>query len=317
MIHAIDHNAIRRRSFFHILHSLLLLAGMVCLLSLLAWIFAGPSGMWWVFIIGLVSFALSPKLSPQIIMRWHGGRPLSPSKAPHLYKLIQELARRAGLSHLPSLYIVPNQDLNAFTTGSREEAAIAMTAGLVQSLNRRELAAVLAHEVSHLKNNDLWILNLSGMVGRVTGFLSMGGQVLLIINLPLMLVSNHHFPWAGILLLVLAPSVSMLLQLAVSRSREFGADLAAAELTGDPESLALALAKIDGYRTRWSSHTLFRNYRRLMPSMMQSHPQTKERIERLLSLSVSEQPLSFTDEIRGLRDEPHSLLGWRLNRSWR
>ena len=308
----IDRKAVLRQKVGHFAHSFVLLAGMALLLGLLAWIFAGPSGLWLVFIAGLVSVGLGRRISPRLIMKWHAARSISPQSAPFLYAVTRELARQANLPATPQLYLIPERGLNAFTIGRRDDAGIAMTGGLIQSLSRRELKAVLAHEISHLKNNDLWLMNLSGILGRVTAFLSMLGQFLLIINLPLMLVSNHHLPWAGILVLIFAPTLSMLLQLAVSRSREFSADIGAVELTADPVGLADALSKIEGHRRRWPGPIIFAGYRRMPLSMLLSHPQTEERIRRLISLTASSQPSNFTDELRELRGRPLPISQRRL-----
>ena len=172
----IDYKILVKNKINHFWQSIILLSGMVTLLSLLGWIFAGHSGVWWIMAAGVVSLILSPKISPHAIMKWHAAGRLPPQNAPFLCTTVGELARRAGLPNAPTVYIVPHRGLNAFTTGSRDNAAIAVTAGLIQTLDRREMAAVLAHEVSHLKNNDLWIMNLSVILGRVTGFFSMIGQ---------------------------------------------------------------------------------------------------------------------------------------------
>ncbi len=149
------------------LHSLMLLVGMALLLGLLGWIFAGPSGIRWAVIITVISMIISPHLSPGVILRWYAAKPLIPHQAPDLYAALQELAQRAGLPRLPVIYYVPTKILNAFTTGSSDNAAIALTDGLLNTLSMRELNAVIAHEVAHLKNNDLWIMNLSDTISRV------------------------------------------------------------------------------------------------------------------------------------------------------
>jgi heat shock protein HtpX len=149
----------------------------------------------------------------------------------------------------------------------------------------RELNAVIAHEVAHLKNNDLWIMNLSDTISRVMSFFSMSGQFLLFLNLPLLLASGHRVSWAGILVLLFAPTVGVLLQLALSRTREFDADLDAALLTGDPEGLASALSKMERHQGGWLGRVLFPGYHERQPSILRTHPQTQERIDRLLALS--------------------------------
>ncbi|KGO32731.1 hypothetical protein JT06_18785 [Desulfobulbus sp. Tol-SR] len=267
------------------LHSLMLLAGMALLLGLLGWIFAGPSGIRWAVIITVISLIISPHLSPKVILRWYAAKPLIPHQAPDLYAALQELAQRAGLPRFPVIYYVPTKMLNAFTTGSPDNAAIALTDGLLNTLSMREVNAVMAHEVAHLKNNDLWIMNLSDTISRVTSFFSMSGQLLLFLNLPLLLASGHHVSWVGILVLIFAPTIGVLLQLALSRTREFDADLDAALLTGDPEGLASALAKMKRHQGGWLARVFFPGYHERQPSILRTHPQTQERIDRLLALS--------------------------------
>jgi len=267
------------------LHSLMLLAGMALLLGLLGWIFAGPVGIRWATIITIVSLVISPHLSPRIILRWYAAKPISYQEAPALYSVLRELSQRAKLQNTPTLYYVPTKILNAFTTGSRSNAAIAITDGLLNTLSMRELASVIAHEVGHLKNNDLWIMNLSDTISRVTSFFSMSAQLLVFMNLPLLLTSGHHISWTGILVLICAPTITVLLQLALSRTREFDADLDAAMLTGDPEGLASALAKMERYQGGWMARIFFPGHREPQPSILRTHPQTQERIKRLLDLS--------------------------------
>jgi heat shock protein HtpX len=267
------------------LHSVELLGGMTLLLGLLGWIFAGPAGICWATIITIVSLVISPHLSPRVILRWYSAKPISYKEAPALYSVLRELSQRAKLESTPVLYYVPSKILNAFTTGNRSNAAIAITDGLLNTLSMRELTAVIAHEVGHLKNNDLWIMNLSDTISRITSFLSMSGQVLVFMNLPLLLTSGHHISWTGILVLIFAPTITMFLQLALSRTREFDADLDAAMLTGDPEGLASALAKMERYQGGWMARIFLPGHREPQPSVLRTHPHTQERIKRLLDIS--------------------------------
>lgn len=269
----------------NMLHSTALLGGMVLLLALLGWLFAGTAGLWWIILIGAASLILSPKIPLQVLLRWHKASQLTPDAAPKIYAAIQALTLRAELPKMPALYYIRSNEMNALTVGNRDNAAVALTEGLLRNLNVRELVAVMAHEISHLKNNDLWILNLSGTMGRITSMLSMAGQFLFIFNLPLYFVTGSHLPWVGILALIMAPYMSIILQLAVSRAREFDADLTAATLTGDTKSLATALAKIEKHQTGMLAGLFIPGYRKSAPSILRTHPRTEERIRRLLSLS--------------------------------
>ncbi|WP_455386119.1 zinc metalloprotease HtpX, partial [Acidihalobacter prosperus] len=179
---------------------------------------------------------------------------------------------------------VPTPVLNAFSVGRRSDAAIGLSDGLLHRLPSRELAGVLAHEISHIRHNDVWVMTLADILGQITRTLSLLGQLLLLLNLPLILLAEAHVPWSAILLLIAAPWLSILLQLGLSRSREFSADLGAVELTTDPEGLAQALMRLEtqqptpfGQRARMRSE----------PSLLRSHPVTEQRIARLHELAHS------------------------------
>lgn len=283
----------RRTNF---LQALLLLGGMGLLLALLGWLLGGVSMMLFTAGAGLVLLWLAPRVSPHWVLRMHGAVPLAPDQAPELYELMRELAQRARLSHLPQLYFVPTRALNAFTVGDRAHSAVAVSRGLLQRLNGRELAGVLAHELSHLRNNDIRLMGLADLAGRLTGALSTVGQVLVLVNLPLVLLGEAHIPWLAILLLIFAPVVSTLLQLALSRTREFDADLGAALLTGDPEGLASALAKLEHHSRGVFEHIFLPSRRAPEPSMLRTHPATEARIQRLRALTPPAPPLDWRPE---------------------
>lgn len=266
-------------------HAIALVGAMVSLLSFLGWVLAGADGLVWALLICIGLFIISPTLSPHWILRLYGARPLSFHRAPRLYAALRTLAVRAALPHLPPLYYVPSRAMNAFAVGSRDNAGIALTDGLIQTLNMREINGVLAHEVSHLRHNDLWVLNIANIIGRVTAFLSLAGQLLLFINLPLWWVSGQHISWVAIVVLILSPTLVTILQLALSRTQEFNADLSAAELTGDPEGLASALLKIEQRNAGFFSRIILHRYRRAQPPTLRTHPETQERVRRLLNLS--------------------------------
>ncbi len=281
----VDNNRWSGQKLKNGLHTVILLLGMLLLSSLMGWFFAGTTGMVWVLVATTMSVVLSPRLTPRWIRRRFGARTLEPWQALPLHTNLRELTRRAGLPVVPTLVYLPTRDLSAFTTGSRGDAVIALSDGLLRSLNNRELAAVMAHEISHLTNNDLWIMNVSATFNQVTSILSTIGQVLLFLNLPLILLSGHYFPWIGILLLILAPSMAMLLQLALSRTRELNADLGAATLTGDPQGLASALLKIEQDRRSWLGRLSLMGHGSAYDALWRTHPPTRERINRLMDVS--------------------------------
>lgn len=287
------------------MHSVALLGAMVFQLSLLGWIFAGADGLIWALLISIGLLIIGPGISPRLVLRLYGAKPLSPQRAPGLYAIVRDLAAQAALSRIPMLYYVPSEAMNAFAAGSRNNAAIAVTDGLLKTLDTREINAVLAHEISHLRHNDLWILNISNIVGRVTALFSLTGQVLLLLNLPLWLVSGLHISWLAILVLIMAPTITTLLQLALSRTREFNADLSAAELTGDPRGLATALLKIDRRNAGLLSRILVPGYSSRQPSILRTHPHTGERVNRLLKLSEENPAMPSSRRDRNAADPPH------------
>jgi heat shock protein HtpX len=226
----------------------------------------------------------NPTLSPWLVMRLYRASLIRPDHSPALWSVLSSLAQRAGLPVAPQLYYVPSQTLNAFAVGTRQQAAIAVTDGLLRQMDMRQLAGVLAHEISHIRNNDLWVMGLADMFSRATRLLSLLGQVLLLLYLPLILFSIVSINWFAIAMLVFAPSLSALAQLALSRTREYDADLNAARLTGDPDGLAGALAKIEHAQGGWWERIFMPGRKEPQPSLLRTHPQTEKRISRLMAL---------------------------------
>jgi heat shock protein HtpX len=143
---------------------------------------------------------------------------------------------------------------------------------------------VLAHEVAHVMNRDLWLMALADTVSRLTSLLSNLGLALLVLNLPLILAGRTVVPWTTVALLVFAPTAASLLQLALSRAREFDADLDGARLTGDPAGLASALAKLERRQGRFWEEVILPGRRMPDPSLLRTHPPSRERVQRLLAL---------------------------------
>ena len=268
----------------NLIHSALLLGGMALLMSFLGWLTAGKDGVVWAIIIGAVILFISPRFSPTTVLKLYGARPLARSEVPALHALVERLSERAALPHGPGLYYVRSRILNAFSVGNKKRSAIALTDGLLRTLSLRELTGVLAHEISHIRHNDMWVMGLADIVSRITSFFSILGQILLLISLPFFLMGRFTVAWLPILILIFAPTLSALMQLALSRSREFDADLEGAELSGDPVGLASALEKMERYQGGLLERIFMPGRREPHPSLLRSHPRTEERIRRLLSL---------------------------------
>ncbi len=281
----------RRHRLLNALQSLLLLGAMTAILSGLGWVVAGGSGVLWALVGGVVLVLFNPGFSPRLILHMYGARRIGPRHAPELHSLLVTLAARAELPAAPHLYYVPSRMLNAFAVGTRANSAVAITDALVRALTPRELAGVLAHEVSHVRHNDMWVMGLADLFSRMTSVFSSFGQLLLLLNLPLLLFSQYSVSWTAILILVFAPTLSALMQLALSRTREYDADLGAAELTGDPRGLAMALEKMERYQGRFLEQIFFPGRRVPDPSLLRTHPPTEERIRRLLELAPGTTPI--------------------------
>ncbi len=266
------------------LQSLVLLAVLAGFLALLGWLLWGVDGIVMLLGMGVVGVLFNPALSPRLVMRLYGASPIGPDQLPALWTAVERLGERAGLPARPELYYVPSRMINAFAVGTRGRSAIAVTDGLLRGLALREIVGVLAHEISHVRSNDLWVMGLADMFSRTTSMLSLLGQVLLLLNLPLILFSDVSINWFAIALLVFAPNLSALAQLALSRAREYHADLNGARLTGDPEGLARALDKIERIQGGWMERIFMPGRRLPDPSLLRSHPQTRERIARLMAL---------------------------------
>lgn len=287
----------RRHKTTNRLQSLLLLVAMALLLSLCGWLVAGPEGIGWAVVVGVLSLIFSPRLSPRLVLRLFGARRLSRAEAPRLFEVVEALARRAELPVVPQLHYIASPMLNAFTVGSREEPAVAITDGLMRDLTLRELAGVLAHEISHIRNNDLWVMGLADLLASLTRFMALFGTVLLFFNLPILVTQTGEVPWLLILILTAAPTAGLLLQLALSRTREFDADLDAAHLCGDPEGLASALVRIEQRQGRFWEGLMPGRRGRGGPSLLRTHPETQERVRRLLELSVPPPVLPRWEEL--------------------
>ncbi len=274
----------RRHEFRNAIHSLLLMGTMIALGSVLGWLIWGLFGVFLTAITAVVMVLIGMRMSPRLVLRMYRARRLTEYEAPTLIGMVSQLSQHAGLSIMPDLYYIPSSIANAFTVGSGDEAAIAVTDGLLRSFNLRELKGVLAHEISHVAGNDGYVMGLADSVSQLVNIMSWIGQILLLINLPLFLMGPYQIPWLLIILLIFAPTISSLLQLALSRTREYEADLDAARLTGDPRGLASGLAKLERLSSNWFERIFLPGRRVPDPSLLRTHPPTEERIRRLLEL---------------------------------
>jgi heat shock protein HtpX len=275
-------------------HRLLNLAQSALLLGLMAaiaWVsvtaILGPETGAMVALGMVAGLILAPDLSRRMILSAYQAQRLTGRDAPGLVGALAELAHRAGLPRAPALYRVPSSLPNAFAMGTPEDSAICVTDGLLGLLDGRELAGVLAHEVGHIANRDLWIMGVADVMSRLVSLASWIGQFLLLLNLPLLMTGLVHVPWPVVALLIFAPTLMALVQLGLSRTREYDADRAAADLTGDPEGLILALGKLERRVGRFWEDIFLPGRRIPEPSLLRTHPPVESRIARLRALAPS------------------------------
>ncbi len=292
----------RREAHKHrnLVQSILLVGAIGLILLVSAALIWSWTGAFFALVTVLVLGAFGPRVSPETVMRLYRARPVDPRHGSQLSHIVEVLADRAELPAHPRLYVVPSMTLNAFATGRPDNAAIAVTEGLLRRLSLREVAGVLAHEMSHIRNNDLFVMSLADAMTRFTQVMSYLALFLALLNLPSLLFGGPAFPWFAILLLYLAPTASSLLQLGLSRTREFDADLEGAGLTGDPLGLASALRSLERHEGRFWEDLMFPVPTRRIPqpSVLRSHPNTEERIARLIELQSQPQarPITVAEE---------------------
>jgi heat shock protein HtpX len=259
--------------------------------------FAGSQGLVWATGLVLVMNGLSYWFSDRIALALNGAQPVSREQLPEVYEIVEELAARAEIP-VPRVFVIPAAAPNAFATGRNpKHAAVAVTEGILQILDRRELRGVLAHELSHVVNRDTLISTVAGTLAGVVSYLARAifwfGGAFLTGGGDRDRRRGNGLAELG--MAIVAPLVALLLQMAVSRSREFGADESGAALAGDPDALASALAKLERGVQRYpgeaapaTSHLFIVNplSAGAFRALFSTHPPTEERIRRLREMSV-------------------------------
>jgi heat shock protein HtpX len=274
----------------------MLLAALTALFMGLGYIFGGSGGAMIALIVAAGMNLFTFWNADSIVLRMHNAREVDERTAPEFYNLVADLARRAQLP-MPRVYLVESANPNAFATGRNpENAAVAATTGLLDRLNREEVAAVMAHELGHVKNRDTLIMT---MVATIAGAISM------IANFGLFFGhigggngENRPNPIAAMTAVFMAPFAAMIVQMAISRTREFGADKAGAEISGNPRALASALAKIAGPAQTVPSAASERNPAAaqlyIVPTavsdLFSTHPATEKRIAALMAMEGTSAP---------------------------
>lgn len=266
-------------------HALVLLLGFVVLVTIPTMLLWGVAGLIAALVLIAVVWPLAARMPPEAVMRLYKATP-APRDDSQLSSLVDVLAHRAELPRRPDLYVIPSMTLNAFAAGSRDHSAIAVTEGLLRRLTLAETAGVLAHEMAHIRNNDLLVMGLADVITRLLQLMSYAALGLALYNGLAFFTGEDMISWWAVLFLYLAPALSSLLQLGLSRAREFQADADAAALTGDPAGLASALRRLETYTGHFWEDLMFPVPARRVPhpSLLRSHPETEERIARLLAL---------------------------------
>lgn len=275
----------RRSRALNTVHTWLLAAGSLSILAVCAWAFGGIAALVYALVIGAVSMVAMRRVSPRLVLSMYKARPVSRAQFPQGIAVLEELARRAGLPAVPTLHVVPSRMMNAFAVGRRDDSAIAITDALARRMSLRELTAILAHEISHIAHEDVKVMAFADMVSRFTSVMSTVGLLSLVLNVFVFAGGYQaQVPWLAVIVLLAAPTVGGLLQMALSRTREYDADLGAVMLTGDPEGLAAALVKLERVQGRLWESLMLPGGRTPDPSVLRTHPPTEERVRRLMAL---------------------------------
>jgi heat shock protein HtpX len=284
----------------------IIMAALFSILISIAWLFAGKTGILLLCIAGVPALIFGGAQAGWLVLRMYRAKQLTTRSAPDLLALVAELSRRAELPNIPALFYIPSTDPLAFSVGFEKNGAIALSDGLIRLLSWREVIGVVAHEVSHIAGSDIRVMGIADVASRMVSAISLAGQILLIFNLPLYILNEASLPLLPLFIMMLAPLIMTLLQLALSRSREYEADRFAARLTGDPLGLASALERLGKFQ-HLQLRRLFIPYGKVeVPSVLRTHPGTNKRIERLVDLAQERESESGISDIRF--ETPYQIL---------
>jgi heat shock protein HtpX len=273
----------------------LLLAVLTVLLVLIGGAIGGQQGMLVAFFFALVMNLATYWFSDKIVLAMYRAQPIEESQAPALYRIVRTLATRAAIP-MPRVYLIPSEAPNAFATGRNpQHAAVAVTEGIMRILDAEELEGVLAHELSHVKNRDVLIATMAATLAGAITYLAHMAQWAAIFGGRRDDEEEGGGVFGALLMAILAPFAAMLIQLAVSRAREFQADATGARLAGKPWGLAKALEKLETASqavpmnaTPATAHLFIVNplSGRSLLRLFSTHPPIEERIARLRSMRV-------------------------------
>lgn len=270
----------------------ILMAGIMALFGVIGAYVGGSSGMLLALLFGGAMNVFSYWFSDTMVLKMYNAREVDEYSAPQFYNMVRELAQRADLP-MPRVYLIDEAQPNAFATGRNpDNAAVAATTGILSLLSAREIRGVMAHELAHVHHRDILISTISA---------TMAGAISALANFAMFFggrdSEGRSNPIAGLAMALLAPIAASLIQMAISRSREFEADRGGAEISGDPHALADALAKIDAYARGIpmpvaEEHPATAQMMIMNPlsgggiaSLFSTHPATEERVARLRAMA--------------------------------
>src|SRR6266705_4461636 len=267
-----------------------LLTALTLLLMAIGRAFGGQTGMIWALIIATGTNFIAYFFSDKIALATYRAQPVTHEQLPRVYSVVERITQKIGLP-MPKIYVIPTESPNAFATGRNPaHASVAVTQGILSLLNDEELEGVLAHELGHVRNRDILISSIAATIAGAITYLAQMGKFAMIFGGMNRDDRDRGGGFAALLMLILAPIAAMLIQLAVSRSREYEADSTGAHFTGNPYALASALSKLDTYSRRIpmvatpSTAHLFIIQPLLgmnFGSLFSTHPPIAKRIERL------------------------------------
>jgi len=277
---------------FNLAKTAILMAVITALFIFVGGVLGGGQGLVIAFLLAVGMNFYSYWNSDKMVLRMVGANPVDESNYPKYYQMVRELSQKAGLP-MPKVYIIEEDAPNAFATGRNpENAAVAATTGILSILTERELRGVMAHELSHVKHRDILISTIAA---------TMAGAISSLANFAMFFSpkdsEGRSNPIAGILVMFLAPLAASLIQMTISRAREYEADRGGGEISGDPEALAMALRKIENYVKgipfqAIEEHPAVAQMMIMNPlsagglrGLFSTHPDTEERVRKLLQMS--------------------------------
>lgn len=277
----------RHHQFSNWFQSVLLIGSLLILVSASAWILFGGGGVF--FALAFTAFGLffGRRATSAMVLSMYKARPIGRQEAPHLMETFERLCEAAQLNPAPQLFYIPSRMANAFAVGQGRGAAVAITDGLVRMMNHREMAGILAHEITHVRCRDTTTMGIADIISRSVSTVARVGFFMMLFSASSFLMGR---PGWNVLLsaivMMMSPMFATMIQLALSRTREFNADRGAALLTGDPDGLASALLKLERQKMpRGIWERLFgRPDVRKQSNMLRTHPPTEDRVAALAAV---------------------------------